>query len=455
MPISSDQDMLDFQQLLNQFGNQNSTPAIPQLPPLNGVTTATIQRPPQSSPVAPQLTGASLGGSLGMQVGNDPSVLPSAGNGNGDGSDDTSDVVKQAIAQKYGFSPQANEQALVQAQHKANSQKLINNLGSAVNSAIGGISQRPIDNTLFKSLNEQADQGVQDVTQRQGLEAKNQALAKQQELEDPSSAQSKALQNTIQRLYPDKFSNEDLSKISAGDAGIILKPLELQQTIEMRRDIANTNAATRAGQAQVRTTQQQDKTLQSAQQLLESARGNPAAAQAEKDLYSAQKANSLATLYSDPNKLSMPQVNLLASEIAKIASGGAPTMEELKGITPNTLMGKLSTVTSNLTNQPSPANAAAFVKQYQDYTSALAKDAQKVIQDKYGRVIETRKAQLGPDNYDSLKAQYLDRFQAPGQSPSPASSPDSRVNVISPDGKIGHIPASQLQDALSQGYKQQ
>lgn len=143
---------------------------------------------------------------------------------------------------------------------------------------------------------------------------------------------------------------------------------------------------------------------------LESARGNPAVGQAEKDIYAADKANDLAKMYGDPNKLTKSQVNLLVQEVGKIASGGSPTMHELEGLAPGTLTGRLSKVFENLTNQPTPANAAAFVKQYQDYTKSLKKEAKKVIEDKYGRILESRKRQLHPDDYKALREQYMSRF---------------------------------------------
>jgi len=40
----------------------------------------------------------------------------------------------------------------------------------------------------------------------------------------------------------------------------------------------------------------------------------------------------------------------------------------------------------------------------------LTKDAKKTITDNYGRVIESSKDLVGPDNYSKLKDQYLDRF---------------------------------------------
>ncbi|MGJ8491084.1 hypothetical protein ACSFB2_12705, partial [Glaesserella parasuis] len=141
-------------------------------------------------------------------------------------------------------------------------------------------------------------------------------------------------------------------------------------------------------------------------------RGQPAMAQAEKDLYAAQKANSLANLYKDPNNLSPQQVQLLASEIGKIAQGGVTSQHELEAITPHTLNSQLAGITQKFTNQPSPANAAAFVKQYQDYANQLAKDAQKQIQDKYGRVIESKKGKLSDEDYQTLQNQYINRFKS-------------------------------------------
>lgn len=47
-----------------------------------------------------------------------------------------------------------------------------------------------------------------------------------------------------------------------------------------------------------------------------------------------------------------------------------------------------------------------------------------------------------------------DMFNPPPQTPPPKPIPTGRVNVISPDGKRGSIPANQLQEALRAGYKQ-
>lgn len=70
---------------------------------------------------------------------------------------------------------------------------------------------------------------------------------------------------------------------------------------------------------------------------------------------------------------------------------------------------------------------------------------------------------LGPDeqaaNLNGMKAQLRvlesEQSTARGEKPATAPAPSSdRVRVISPDGKVGSVPRSQLDQALKAGYKQ-
>lgn len=160
------------------------------------------------------------------------------------------------------------------------------------------------------------------------------------------------------------------------------------------------------------------------QSMLESARGNPAASQAEKDLYASQKANTLFNKYSDPNQMSNQETQLYATEIAKMASGGVPSIHELQGLNPNTLPASLSSIASKYANEPTSANAGEFMKRFKSYSDGLATDAQQVIQDKYGRVIETNKDAIGPRHYAQAKDQYINRFTAKPQSSDSQITPD-------------------------------
>lgn len=194
------------------------------------------------------------------------------------------------------------------------------------------------------------------------------------------------------------------------DLSTALQTLIKQQETAREADakIAATKEKTAASGSHTKN-QQMQQTLQ----LLESARGNSAVQQAQKDMYAASKAKSLATLYGDPNKLSQSQVSLLVSEIGKIAQGGVPSMHELDLITPNTLQGRFSKQWSALANDPTPANAGKFVKQYMDYASTLEKDAKTVVKDKYTRVLEAKKGDLDAKDYDVLREQYIKPLDTP------------------------------------------
>ncbi len=154
--------------------------------------------------------------------------------------------------------------------------------------------------------------------------------------------------------------------------------------------------------------------------LLESARGNPAAAQAERDLYAAQKFNTGMAAYPDPNNIPMAQVNLLSAEAGKIATGGVPGVYELDGITPRAVPQRLSVVASDLSNHPTPAKAGAYMTEMKKYIDGLSSDAQSVIEDKYGRVINSARSEIGDQNYNTLRTNYIDRFKNKATQQAPA-----------------------------------
>lgn len=329
-----------------------------------------------------------------------------------------------------------NKQQLADAQRKVAQNELITGLSRAGASLSAGLahSNKQVDDAPYQAMAASDQAPVKNVIEAQKSEAAD--IENQQKLGtaqkqaadlDPSSPASMAKKALVQKLYPGKFSDEDLAQISAADIGdSVLKPLELDSRIQANKeDRANRRAdkiTAAEDKKETKSTTEQNSALQNVQTMLESARGNPAAAQAERDIYAASKARSLMNLYPDPNNLSNEQVRLLASEVGKIASGGVPTQHELEGISPDTMKGKMAAFTSKLMNEPTPANAAKFIERYKDYTDALTRDAQGYIQDKYGRVIEARKDQLGDTNYQRLKTHYLDRFanqqvpQSTGQS---------------------------------------
>jgi hypothetical protein len=206
-------------------------------------------------------------------------------------------------------------------------------------------------------------------------------------------------------------NEEKASSTKKNLAEAIAKPQEVAAKIQ-ENSIRNSERKDAHGNQQ----------MQQVQSMLESARGNPEVMQAQNDRYAADKLNGM--LGTDPNKLSPQMVQLAASEVAKIATGGVPQSAELQHLTPSSLPGSLAQAAQYFTNSPNAANQGAFLQQYQKYANDLKDNANNVIKDKYSRVIESRRASLGKDNADTLTAQYLDPLKnAQKQSSSAGAHP--------------------------------
>jgi hypothetical protein len=307
----------------------------------------------------------------------------------------------------------------------------------------------------YQQMQQMANQPVQNVLQ-QRAEVKDALdsgmkmadLQDKTQESDSNSEVSKAARNIIKTSFPSIAQQpgfENMSYSTIKGMAPVVENILTNQTRQIDTQIRSD--AMKASQADRGDYKQQQAYNQTIQQL-EQMRGSPAVAQAEKDLYSAAKAQTLMGMgaNSDPNNLSNQQVNLLVSEVGKIAQGGVPNMDELKALTPGTLQGKLAGVWSKLTNDPTPANAGAFIKQYQDYTMGLAKDAQKVIEDRYGRVINARKSQFTPAEQNFLDMNYIHRFDQP----SDANTPQV-VRMKDPQGNIRMIPEDQVDAAKKAG----
>lgn len=232
-------------------------------------------------------------------------------------------------------------------------------------------------------------------------------------------------QHGLKTGYKAPTSPEQLAEETVKAETMANKPLIQYQTALNK--LAAMQAVAKA-KAESKGSGKEGSVLKSVGQMLETNRGNPATQQAEKDLYAVQKAEGLANLYGDPNKLNPQQSNLYISEIAKIATGGVPTQSEMDALKSGSAKGRLAEIWQKVSNKPEPASAGEFIKAFQDYSKSLKQDAQNVINDKYGRVIETFKDDLGNKNYNKLQDQYVNRFNK-GE-PKKASTPQFAKDVL-------------------------
>jgi hypothetical protein len=141
--------------------------------------------------------------------------------------------------------------------------------------------------------------------------------------------------------------------------------------------------------------------------ILNSSRQLPEVKQAHLDNYNIDKALKNISQFKDPNKMTSEDLHLLYSEIGKVATGGVPTNEQIKGLDPDTFQKRFAKVWQKFSNDRTPANAGSFIKQYQSYLKDLKNHANTVIDSNAGSLIESSKHLLGERNYNALKKAYV------------------------------------------------
>lgn len=288
---------------------------------------------------------------------------------------------------------------------------MLGRAGSTAGAALSPLGNIKPDDSFYDALDKQALQPVSDIENKQKLaqgavktQVETQDLIKKMDAADANSDLSKTSREIARQTaafaklnipISDNVSATDLEKLIPGIEGMANKRI-LKDQLNSNRELAFDKKATdKESQAVAQTIQ-----------ALESARGNPEVQQALKDRYSASKALGLIDKY-DPNNLSPSQVHLIAAEVSKIATGGVPSVSEMKALSPDTFRTRFGKYKSLFTNKPEPAEAAAFVKQFRDYVSDLKDGAEDVVDTKTSRVLESNKKRLGGDNYKTLKEQYM------------------------------------------------
>lgn len=343
-----------------------------------------------------------------------------------------------AAASKPATMPELGTVANLQAaQNQANQVRGIDKILRGVNFVGAGLThaQHVSGDEAFQQNIKDADNIVSDFQARVAMQA-----------HDPSSATSKGFQEYLKRfgisvsgdmsaeqakqLLPIAFKQYEMDltreatkaqreqtaelqkeRIAATREGIAARAQTAQNQIGSRENIAGQKIEAGAEKAEDKKSADVEKSQNAAAHQTESfmrtARGNPEVSQALKDRYAASKAKMLLAQQPDYDKLSGQQVNLLVNEIAKIATGGVPTAPELRALNPGTLKGQLATTWSKLSNQPTPQNAGAFIKQYKSYLDDLYNNADKVVQTNLVKPLEANKEAMGEKHYKALHDQYV------------------------------------------------
>lgn len=274
--------------------------------------------------------------------------------------------------------------ALKDAQDKSNKEKGLNDLNKAasmIQAGAQGISKNAKtpdiseSNKFWDEQNKQADQKVQqfkDLTE--------------QEKNDPNSAASNKMRAISQPMLakigiklPSNMSFNEIEK----NFPMFTKMYDVQQQTEARREAAHESALNRAAmlssKKEDKTTDTQNKTFAKTMGDLTTYRGAKDVGNAAEALRNSDAAMTLINMNPDYNKMSNEQYNLLAAEVAKIATGGAATEAATKDAKAKTVQSQAAHFWSEVSGKPTPAELGAFIKQNKDYLTHLNDVNHKIV----------------------------------------------------------------------------
>lgn len=323
-----------------------------------------------------------------------------------------------------------NKQQLASAQQESRRNEMLTGLARASASLSAGLahSNVPVNEAPFNAMAATDQQPVTDVLNAQKSQAAD--LSNQQALmatqkqagdSDPNSPQSIAAKNLIKRLYPGKFDDATLDSLSAADVGnSIMKPLELDQKINEHKDEMASKAADRkenaATRADAKSTADQNKAYTDLVQKAESARSNQAVQQAQLAIQNASRALKLA----DSGKpVSRQDLALLAEEMGKIATGGVPSDHGVQSLMPDNLQTRLAKLKEFLTNNPTDAEAAEYVKRNISYLHDMTDVSNDTLKNYHRNLLNGYKDRIG----ESQRAEYEKTYHLDNNDQAAISSP--------------------------------
>jgi hypothetical protein len=270
-----------------------------------------------------------------------------------------------------------NKQQMQAAQAKVDSNNTADGYARAGASLFAGLSgsNKPVDNAPFDAMAKTSQQPVQNVLDAQKSQAtdlSNQAAAmntsKLAQNQDPTSPQSVAAKNLIQKLYPGKFKPEDLDTLSAADLGdSIMKPLELDEKIkEHSADMAAQSEARRSERSDRNQDKKQaldDKYITHIEDKEAGWRSDPASTRFDAMLGATSAGKTLIDKYRGrEDKMPIQEIHALVADRLKALTGATPTETEIAAQMPHTGSTTWGGVKSYFTGKPEAANAGGFVK---------------------------------------------------------------------------------------------
>lgn len=330
---------------------------------------------------------------------------------------------------------------------------------------------------ILAEQEKRAAQPIKDLAARrsaevQDIDTQKNVLNKQetQDENDPQSPRSKLFQEAARKMGLDKYLGDALDKMPASALQKYL-PMDINmQTVEANKELAKARLDESKDARQERKTQRdQEQTDKAFDELAKrtdparSIRGNLG-----EQARVAMRANAGLELVKgkDFNKVTDIEMKELARTLEGVLSGGVGTIQGAKALVPKTAQGSIIDAMQWVTNKPQGKEQKEFVgllTKALERQKEVAEGNVKKMQSEVMRTAAPKLKQKDPERWQMFVDELgLDQDAKPRQAPTqtapaapkaPAPAASDRVSVVSPTGKQGSVPKSQLDSALKQGYK--
>lgn len=368
-----------------------------------------------------------------------------------------------------GLNPAFSDDALQKAQEQSRKARLGSGIFEAIAQGGATMSGVKFNPELWKGIEDDANAPLTNLSQvKKALTDRNAALSSNLELKskqdelNPDSPRAKLMQQNaaiIAKKAQIPIAPNLLNNLSPKD-------IEDFQSGALKIDDLNQHAQDNAFKRDMMINQRQMVQLQkqgvSRSELFEKTEQTKSRG-AVKNAWEAQRQlDNIQSIFDEnPNLDQMkPQtVNLLVSELAKVANGGVATEAGQRDLRPpDTYRAQFQAGLSKLTNSPTPAHLGEFLQIYKPYASALKQNAMNTIgesvishENAYRNRVSPQDLQDFEENYKP----YIETFKNKGRSgpqDSSAQGPSSQgsmVKIITSDGKHLMLPSQNLDQAKS------
>lgn len=295
-----------------------------------------------------------------------------------------------------------------QAQQQRNQLQLMALLGRGAQQ-IGGaftpLAERRPDEESFKTLMGLAQQPIQNIQEQKQAVMETLKEFDLRNKMDPNSPQTQILKSLVAQAAQKAHITLTPEQLDAASPETLEKIQRGVESMANRATQSEANAIAKQAVTQGKMTQDQAKAYSDMRQKLESFRGNKAAQQASIDILSADKALQLVK-NKDPNTLTTQDLQMLSTELSKIASGGVPGEHGIKSLMPNNLQTKWAEMQNFITSKPTDANAAAYIQKNMRYLEDMKDVADTTLGKFRSGIMKGFKGRVRPEDYQEAQQDY-------------------------------------------------